>query len=358
MYRAPTIVLMLTLIAVCHEFAPAQNAATPTQTAVANEQASSPAVDKPPSSMTSNTNRARWMQDRLGSLGDRPLKNLVLPASHDSAMYKTVFPQSLGQTQDLTIYEQLSNGIRYFDLRPLWDDAQLFIHHGPVKGPKLSEMLDDVRRFASEGHRELVILKFSHYEGFHDEAYVSLAKQIKASLDPWLYKSLPRGKRLADISLSDYVRHSSAILVLSDGGYPLSNPREGIWVYRDWESEHPEQGDLRVYDQYSNTVSFPLMKTDQFDKFNRYDGKCKTHADVPCDLFLLSWTLTPPTDVRSFAAEANRNLASALKDLKIPNRFGCVVNLIYADYVNYAKVADLAIEQNETISSAVVREKK
>jgi hypothetical protein len=313
----------------------------------------------PPAGLPSASNPSRasgpaakpvpWMQDHLDSLGDRPLKRLVLPASHDSAMYQSGFPESLARTQDLTIYGQLSYGIRYFDLRPQWDDGKLFLHHGPVRGPRLAEVLDDVRQFASEGHRELVILKFSHYQAFHGEAYLSMAKQIKASLDPWLYTSLPRGRRLADITLAEYVERGCAVLVLCDGNEPRDHRREGIWVYRDWDSRDPEQGDLRVYDQYSNTMSYSSMKTDQFDKFHRYDGKCKYRREVPCDLFLLSWTLTPPTNVRGFSAEANRNLEAAIKELEIPNRSGCVANLLYTDYVDSARVTDVAIELNRRL---------
>ena len=211
--------LLLVLMGMCHCF-------------VAGEPSRSPAA----------TNRARWMQDRLDSLGDRPLKRLVLPAWHDSAMYQSGLLKLLARTQDLTIYQQLSYGIRYFDLRPQWHDGKLSIHHGAVTGPSLAEVLDDVRRFAAEGHRELVILKFSHYEGFQTEAYKGLVKQIKASLGPWLYTSLPRGRRLADVTLAEYVRHAGAILVLCDGSYPLDNRSEGIWVYRDWDSRIPSKG--------------------------------------------------------------------------------------------------------------------
>jgi len=273
-------------------------------------------------------------------------------------MYESGLPELLAQTQDLTIYGQLSHGIRYFDLRPQWDDGKLFLHHGQVRGPKLADVLDDVRRFAREGHHELVILKFSHYDGFRGDAYKSLVKQIKASLGPWLYTSLPRGRRLADITLSDYIRNSAAVLVLCDESYPLDNRSEGIWVYRDWDSMHPEQGDLRVYDQYSNTTSYPSMRTDQFDKFNRYDGKCKARREIPCDLFLLSWTLTPPTFVWGFAVEANRNLEAALKELKIPNRCGRIANLLYVDYVASSNVTDMAIQQNLAFSSLVGGTKK
>ncbi len=280
--------------------------------------------------------RASWMEVRLRRLGDRPLKRLVLPASHDSAMYQSGLLKSLAQTQDLTIYQQLAQGIRWFDLRPQSYKGKLSIHHGPVTGPALEEVLTDVRRFMTEGHRELVILKFSHYEGFDGEAFDRLVKQINASLGPWLFKSLPRGKMLADTSLAEYVGKTGTVLVVCDELYPLDRRSKGIWVYRDWDSAHPEDGDLRVFDQYANTVVYAAMKADQFDKFDRYDARCKRRHDVPCDLFLLSWTLTPTTNVRGYAPEANRNLAAATKDLKIPNRHGCVVNLVYADYVEIA----------------------
>ena len=108
------------------------------------------------------------MQDRLDLLGSRSLKNLTLPASHDSAMYLTSFPQSLARTQNLSIYNQLAQGVRYFDLRPRWKASanRIVIFHGPIDGPDLSTVLDDVHRFMNQGHRELVILKFSHYDGF------------------------------------------------------------------------------------------------------------------------------------------------------------------------------------------------
>ena len=289
----------------------------------------------------------RWMEVRLDRLGDRPLKRLVLPASHDSAMYESGLLKSLAQTQDLTIHQQLSQGIRWFDLRPQWYKDKLFIHHGPIAGPALDEVLADVRRFMAAGHRELVILKFSHYEGFDGDAFDRLVKQIKTSLGPWLFNSLPRGKRLADVTLAEYVGKTGAVVAVCDGRYPLDRRSKGIWIYRDWDSPHPEEGDLRVFDQYADTVAYATMKADQFDKFDRYNARCKHGRDVPCDLFLLSWTLTPATNVRGYALEANRNLAAAMNDLKVPNRRGCVVNLVYTDYIDIARTADVAVRWND-----------
>jgi hypothetical protein len=134
------------------------------------------AAKTPRDSASSGLDSARWMQTHLEAFGKRPLRQLVLPASHDSGMYESGFPQSLGQTQDSTIYGQLAFGIRYFDIRPQWHDGGLYVHHGPIRGPKLDTVLQDVRRFLHEGHRELILLKFSHYDGFHNQAYQTMAK--------------------------------------------------------------------------------------------------------------------------------------------------------------------------------------
>ena len=292
---------------------------------------------------------SRWMEDHLDVWGKRPLKQWVLPASHDSAMYESGWVKSLAQTQDLSIYEQLKYGIRYFDLRPQWSGGAIYMHHGPVLGPKLADVLDDVRRFCREPHRELIILKFSHYEAIDDNAYRQMVAQITERLDPWLYKSLPKGKRLAEIPLRNLLKEKSTVFVVCDGGFPLANRTPGIWVYRDWSAGDPEQGGLRVYDCYADTTDSGRMKADQFGKFARYDGKCQWRPEVPCDLFLLSWTLTPATCVRAYAELPNRKLAEDIKELKSPNRFGRIPNLLYADYVESAHLLDVALEMNRAL---------
>src|SRR5260370_23602950 len=121
------------------------------------------------------------MRDQLLRLADRTLRELVIPGSHDAAMYGDGFFESLGETQDENFDGQLTGGIRYFDVRPLFvpslipgtrlpdpdGDGVINLHHGVIVGPELQEVLDDVRRFMSEeGRQELVVLKFSHYGSF------------------------------------------------------------------------------------------------------------------------------------------------------------------------------------------------
>jgi len=286
------------------------------------------------------------MEDRLADWGNRSLRQMVLPASHDAGMYLVGFPQSLGRTQTLNLYGQLKLGVRYFDLRPSWRDGTLYIHHDIITGPRLCDVLNDVRRFMNEGHRELIILKLSHYDSFNADRYESAIAEIQNRLGSWLYVSKPAGKRLADIPLKVYLQSTGRVLVVCDGSYPVQHHHDGIWVYRDCGSLNSAEGDFRVYDQFSNTISYSVMSQDQFAKFDRYDGICQTQPRLKCDLFLLSWTLTPLTDVPAFAALPNQKLSQAISQMKFPNSHGFIPNLLYVDCVETADLAKISIAMN------------
>ena len=104
--------------------------------------------------------RSSWMQDSLQVLQDKTLKQLALPASHDSGMYKG----DCGHTQYKDLYDQLSYGIRYFDLRPDCGGVPpvFSIHHGVCTGPYLSKVLADIalheRRPSRAGDPEVLPL--------------------------------------------------------------------------------------------------------------------------------------------------------------------------------------------------------
>jgi hypothetical protein len=293
--------------------------------------------------------RASWMTDRLAVLGDRPLSALVLPASHDSAMY-TEGISLLGQTQKLSLYGQLNNGIRWFDLRPRWTGSKFVVSHGIIDGPDLSDVLTDIARFADEGRRELILIKLSHFDNIDNTVYEKLTKQITDAIGTWLVTEVPAGKRLADVTLAEYTaeKKKPAIIVVVDGNYAIDKPKKGLWVYRDWQSGDPARGDLRVYDVYSDKIHFDEMAIDQGAKFANYNGMCKNAPTVPCDLFLLSWTLTPVTAVWLVSQPANRALGDAMASLTARNKYGKIVNLLYVDYVEFARVSDVGLYQNGT----------
>jgi len=63
------------------------------------------------------------MQATYPVLAEQPLREMVIPASHDAGMY--TISKSYGGiahntvTQRVSIYEQLHHGVRYFDIRPI-----------------------------------------------------------------------------------------------------------------------------------------------------------------------------------------------------------------------------------------------
>lgn len=278
-------------------------------------------------------NTANFMADLLPTISALPLNKMVLPATHDAGMY-TGGVSVLAKTQDLDLYQQLSAGARYFDLRP---NSSLDIYHGPISGPPLQEVLKDIEKFFNEGHRELAILKFSHFKNFNNVIYQDMQKMITDHLGKWLYNKLPNGvARLADNTLGNYLSNGGKILILVDDDWAIDCPEKGFWVYRDWSSKHPEQGDITVYDEYSDKTSYKKMSMDQLDKLKKFNGKCKNNSSIPCDLFLLSWTLTPITDVWSYSKKANCQLGQVMSTQN-PNRDGYFANLLYLDYFQYAR---------------------
>jgi hypothetical protein len=101
-----------------------------------------------------------------------------------------------------------------------------------------------------------------------------------------------------------------------------------------------------VYDEFSDTTDYDVMKGDQLGKFAAFNGKCKKKPEVLCDLFLLSWTLTPTTHVWKTCKEANQNLGAEMAKLAVPNSLGFIPHILYVDYVESARVTDVALLRN------------
>lgn len=186
---------------------------------------------------------SRWMTDNWNALKNKTLRQLVLPGSHDSGAYDLVNPWELfdgrytdigpgaashlqftapdaadkiynddlaasgpffedwSQTQDRTLYEQLCDGIRSFDMRIAVDPAGEFRAVHSLYGDTLEIMLDDINRFSNENPGEFIFLRF---DKFHDvglrtpenigggrqkmrrSKHVELIEEIRAKLGPKL----------------------------------------------------------------------------------------------------------------------------------------------------------------------------
>ena len=317
--------------------------------------------------------RSNWMGGSLGRLQGRDLTTLVLPATHDAAMYQGQNRWDDQRTQDLSIYAQLRAGVRYFDLRPKrLEDGQIVTYHVDVIGPPLHFVIAQVRRFLQEGHRELIILKLSHYKDFDSSSLGEVAKLVADGLGEYLFtKQAPYfSARLANIPIEILIGERGRVLPVFDESTDHVDPplSRGLYRYRDWQSQTSNVGDLTVFDLWSHTSDFDVMASGQsqdrdFDEstlprgqlpkfsglsdgsYAGFNGTCLRDASIPCDLFLLSWTLTPENnDIWSVSRQANAKLSEYYDRLWNQNSFGKVVNLLYVDFAEFSRATDLAYQ--------------
>ena len=285
---------------------------------------------------------ANWMGDDK-YINNKSLKDLVIPGSHDAGMWETrdckLGSDCNTKTQNLNMEEQLRCGVRYFDIRPVHYNQSFFTgHYGgtdPIvgcNGGSLDEVLEEVNEFANHHTKELIILKLSHYYDRDDDTFgfkKSVMDKLKASVKAKLGSTLFRSSvpyELIKTSVNTLLAHGN-VMVLFEG--EASEWSEGIL----------NTNDLYTYDRYSNTWYYPQMEADQFWKLAQEGGRND-------QLFLLSWTLTQPTEmavgcaidrygaipsILDLSIEANRNLKKIRPESEKQNK---LPNIIYTDNVD------------------------
>lgn len=109
--------------------------------------------------------------DWMGQLDDNAFfSQISIPGTHDSAtgdgwtgFLGEMVGASMGQTQDLTIAQQLACGVRAFDLRPCVKDNELVINHGMLQTKaKFPETLKLLCQFVKEHPTEFVVVVMRH----------------------------------------------------------------------------------------------------------------------------------------------------------------------------------------------------
>jgi 1-phosphatidylinositol phosphodiesterase len=95
----------------------------------------------------------------MASLPDtRGLSELSIPGSHDSGARFEPYP-GLAKTQSLTIADQLTAGIRYFDMRCRNFDDQFLIYHGPIdQNQTFDDVLSTMSSFLDAHPHETLIM--------------------------------------------------------------------------------------------------------------------------------------------------------------------------------------------------------
>jgi len=259
-------------------------------------------------------------------------------------------------TQKETIGGQLLAGARYFDFRPVvWSEAPGYhLGHFTVvglgvyefvgaTGVSLASALDDVNNFLAlcdtNGLKELVILKFSHYNNFDREATSgygfteadkrNLIQTVNRRLTPG---TLFLGEGSVDLNTTPIQRligdGARVLTVYDDIPESLVDPAAGVFRYGDIRVTN---ANLTVYDSYAGTDEYAAMHANQVEHLRYF-------VRWPDVLFLLSWTLTQqfPYDepcILDLAVTANDGLFAdwqkIMKDgYMAPER---LPNVIYTD---------------------------
>ena len=307
--------------------------------------------------------RSNWMGDMFPEIGYKTLRDIVLPGSHDAGMYCGESADYLsGKTQDQNLYQQLQGGVRYFDLRVKDGDPQLIVHANSdgtlyATCQPVETVMKDVRKFLEENHNEVVVLKFSHFFRFGNCTATNEYRRLRATIDsqigPWMYRA---GTHPAQVPLNQISTGSSKVVVVVDGDWAApkcGQVEEGFYIYKDWcagaggcDSPGPAQdGEFTVYDRYSNTTDYNKMSNDQLNKYAKFDGRMEKDPNVQCDLFLLSWTLTPWFNVEGASAPANQKLGEAMNGVA-RNPYDLIPNVVYVDFYENSRVADTTLLMN------------
>jgi len=173
-----------------------------------------------------------WMH-AMKELDDRPLRELVIPGSHDAGTFvmEDRIDNNSSKCQEISILEQLKAGSRYLDLRA-WKakDHKYWMYHGGVWAHvKLEDVLADIKTFLDQSTGEIVIATLLIDDNTSEDAGWEWAcTEVK---DYMATPSDVNGKSFADVTLRQFrdARKRLVLLRSSDASQLACMDREGVW---------------------------------------------------------------------------------------------------------------------------------
>lgn len=353
-------------------------------------------VGPAPAVACSGTGTADWMCAHRQTIGPRPMRELVIPGTHDAGVYELqstyqrrtnfsdasmVFapdaetmkqalsfaePVMMGwaKAQNRRIYDQLRDGIRYLDLRVCVDggDGSFRACHG-LYGPTFGVILSDVRQFLDEHPGEVVILGFNHFwDGkLQTDAGKKLGEQEGLRPEKWqefgdLVKANLRGKLVTSTftpssSLNDLWNGrtasstNQAIAIIDRGDSPLTTD-PSFWIQQEagtWVGETVEATDFK---------NRTLQQIDAASR-NSYAGKfwgvraSLSPKGGDYAIMLASPGPSVPKNLQQMAAATNPVvLGWILNDWR--NR---PINLVWVDHYHESQLVNVALERNGIATS-------
>ncbi|AKJ03289.1 hypothetical protein ATI61_11848 [Archangium gephyra] len=310
-----------------------------------------------------------WMQDNLGRLGQRTLRELCMPGSHDAGMSVytsgTAFASACNTlTQREGILKQLQFGVRYFDIRPVLSGGKFYTgHYGKIadvsyqgsNGQSIESIISDVNAYTASD-KELVVLCLSHdlntdvgggsvgFRPFNQDEWNRLFAQLKSLNNLFIVQNPKSELDLTARKLTEFIGNNRAAVVVvvepSAQGIRLGNHEyQGFYT----RAHYP------VYDSYSEMNDPQRMGDDQLDKMKRE----RPRPDSKC--FVLSWTLTQSTLQATTCKLGTAYSILDLAELANPQLYRrllsactsqCYPNILYLDGIASSDITAMAMAVN------------
>jgi hypothetical protein len=240
-----------------------------------------------------------WMSNILPVIGDRKLRYISMPGSHDAGMSQmnggtALVTASNVLTQRFGIGDQLRKGSRYFDVRPVqgnggeyltghynWPDSP----HLGANGQTLQEIVDQINNFTAT-NPELIILYLSHALDT-DHGYVVLNDTqwgtVYDIFEGITHRCPNLDGEITDRTMNELIGDGTAcVLLISEG--TINRPSSGIYPTAQFSSD---------VNHWSDTDSITDMMTDQISYLSSHRNLIDpASADARTTFLVTQWILS------------------------------------------------------------------
>ncbi|XP_070688884.1 PI-PLC X domain-containing protein 1 [Pempheris klunzingeri] len=298
-----------------------------------------------------------WMSDLPEELWDVPLAHLAIPGSHDAMSYCLDINSPLvrsesdffrlldglfscftrpaifkwATTQDKSIEEQLSMGIRFFDLRiahkPNDSSSDLYFTHVIYTHLTVLETLLSVATWLDSHPKEIVILACSHFEGIDDKLHQSFILSLKRLFGS---KLCPRKEPV--VTLRSLWASGYQVVLSYDS--QLAARHEELWpaIPYWWANQHTAQG----------VITYLNWHKDQ----GRPDGFFVSGLNLTADRYYITKNLKQSLQTLTFS---NWECLREWLEEQIPGSDPKSLNIIAGDFVGPLPLCPLVIALNQKL---------
>ncbi|KAG7199420.1 hypothetical protein KM043_014049 [Ampulex compressa] len=282
--------------------------------------------------------RPTWMADRKDILGDKMMREVFLPGTHNSGAY-ALYPQprkpdlidKYSVTQDIDVLSQLIFGARYLDLRIGYytlSAEKWWVNHGILRMTPLSTVLSQLKLFL-ESTKEIVILDIQEFPfGFGDglsvhRKFIALLEQQLASY------MLPKSATWA-VKLNNVWSSGKRLIVGYDHSQAVIE-HDNIWpcVVQQW-------GNVRT----RTKLYWFLNEKEDISALTSTSRPRAAMAELTANT--LDVFLDRLGGIRQMAEEVNSDITEWYNTI-----WACTANIVAVDFLLSTGIVETAIQWNE-----------